>query len=191
MDRHHGRLVELLLEPCYRASSSTPHATLRTVRAAGAVPRKQHTDVYNPAYDPFASADEYDLVLTFVAPAEIQRLHPSWYAANEAKIHHIPDIQDADVLLTPRNKEALLEGVALARAKDRVLVLCNGGNNRSRMLASFIRIERGEYTPGRQDPHSTPYFQKMVEAAYRTGSVRDGLEEPVPERARRGAKRPR
>ena len=104
-------------------------------------------------------------------------------------MYRIDEFPDSENQLDASSQSKLLRAVALARDKKRVLVVCGGGNNRSRLLPALIAIDHGAYRP--EDHNTRPvqsYYQKNVELAATDRTISEALKtrpDPRPSRKRR------
>ena len=153
------------------------------IAAAGIKPNKQQN--VRKQFNPFRASNNYDLVITF-EPQKMRDLHGQW--VGEKTVHEIIDLCDEESKLSEEDQRQLLKAMDVANGKQRVLVICNGGNNRSRLLACLIRIDRGLYSEDASTDPVQDYFKAIVHEAAKLGG-RHGVEHALrtvePSRKRR------
>lgn len=145
----------------FRSSSMDTTVFVAGLKAGKQVDRDNNQKVAN-AHVPFEDRNlVYDGILSF------KRLEgfnvPDQYTSEH--IHVIEGIEDEEKKFTEEQVNSLMAALQFAEDKRNVLVLCSGGNNRSRLLACLIRLERGQYfSSGTTDPVQD-YYKNIVDKA--------------------------
>ena len=154
---------ELLSKKIFFRSSSM-ESTENTVFVAGVKAGKQvdrytNQKLANP-HMPFKDI-KYDGIISF-KNLEFFSIPHDYTPEN---IHVIEGIEDEEKEFTEEQVNKLITALQFAEGKRNILVLCNGGNNRSRLLACLIRLERDQYIPsGITDPVQD-YYKNIVDKA--------------------------